>query len=223
MELKDRLRELRESIVLEDGKKCSQKQFAEIIGVKQNNYNNWENGREPNLQTLIKIADYYGVTLDYLVGHSDYKQPELRGICEETGLSEEAAEGLTFITDDEIGWWVISDLLEEYGFTQKMNQSGGENKYISVLGEIIHFYLNILSEDFDKPFEFDEPTSWVDNKGKTYFNTLALARKLQFRTKGEEEDQYIETGIMLLLKQQRKYFLEFYSETDQDKTGDDSE
>ena len=32
-------------------------------------YNNWERGqREPDIENLIKLADYYNVTLDYLVG-----------------------------------------------------------------------------------------------------------------------------------------------------------
>lgn len=30
--------------------------------------------REPNSETLIRIADFYGVTVDYLIGKSDYKK-----------------------------------------------------------------------------------------------------------------------------------------------------
>lgn len=33
----------------------------------------WENGeRLPSLETLVKIANYFGVTTDYLLGRTDY-------------------------------------------------------------------------------------------------------------------------------------------------------
>lgn len=58
-----RLKEIRES------KGISQKDFAAIIGVPANTYNQWENGkRQPDSEIMILIADYYGVTMDYLMG-----------------------------------------------------------------------------------------------------------------------------------------------------------
>lgn len=152
MELKDRLRELRESIVLEDGKKCSQKQFAEIIGVKQNNYNNWENGREPNLQTLIKIADYYGVTLDYLVGHSDYKQPELRGICEETGLSENAVKGIIRYVESDAGKFALNTILEQF-YSCSCENGNGQTSILQTIDSMLSCY---VYPDYPKPLESAE-------------------------------------------------------------------
>ncbi len=59
-----RLKELRTE------KKITQKDFAAILGVPSNTYNQWENGRrEPDCESLSKIADYFGVTIDYLIGH----------------------------------------------------------------------------------------------------------------------------------------------------------
>ena len=47
----------------------SQDELAQIMGLKQKTYCNYENGTtEPNIDTLCKLADYYGVSLDYLVG-----------------------------------------------------------------------------------------------------------------------------------------------------------
>lgn len=57
-----RLKELREQ------KKITQTQLAKEINIHMITYTRYENGlREPNLETLIKLANYYGVTLDYLV------------------------------------------------------------------------------------------------------------------------------------------------------------
>lgn len=59
-----RLKEIRES------KNISQKELSNILGFKPTTYNGYEKGlSEPNIQTLIKLADFYKVTLDELVGH----------------------------------------------------------------------------------------------------------------------------------------------------------
>lgn len=46
------------------------KQAAEALGLPYTTYVNYEKGtREPNSETLKKIADFYKVTVDYLLGH----------------------------------------------------------------------------------------------------------------------------------------------------------
>ena len=59
----ERIRELRE----DHDKK--QRELAEYLGVQQNTYSDYETGRiNIPVEALIKLADYYHVTLDYLVG-----------------------------------------------------------------------------------------------------------------------------------------------------------
>ena len=61
-----RIRDLREDRDLTQGT------LAEILGVRQTTYSKYELGRiNVPIEMLIKIADFYGVTLDYLVGRSD--------------------------------------------------------------------------------------------------------------------------------------------------------
>lgn len=58
-----RLKELR----LQHG--FSQEELAEKIGIKQNSYSDWENGKcKPNYEKLEKLADFFGVSLDWLFG-----------------------------------------------------------------------------------------------------------------------------------------------------------
>lgn len=53
-------------------KKLTQEQAAQEIGLVMRTYRRYEMGeREPGASALIKIADYYGVTIDYLVGRTD--------------------------------------------------------------------------------------------------------------------------------------------------------
>lgn len=82
MELKDRLRQLRGS--------SSQVECAKKLGVSAANYNKWENGVAPNYKILCKIADFYGISLDYLVGRTDMKSIEYSNAVEASGLSEAA-------------------------------------------------------------------------------------------------------------------------------------
>lgn len=53
-------------------KGTTQKELAKIIDVSPNTIKNWENNL-PNSETLVKIADYFGVTTDYLLGRSSNK------------------------------------------------------------------------------------------------------------------------------------------------------
>lgn len=55
----------------------SQKDFAKLIHVPPNTYNQWENGtREPDYEMISRIADYFNVTVDYLLGREQDSQNE---------------------------------------------------------------------------------------------------------------------------------------------------
>ena len=80
----ERLRQLRD----ESGK--TQSQIAKELGLTPQAFSYFVNGREPNYETLGKIADYFQVSVEYLLGRSDVKteDPTVREICKFTGLSE---------------------------------------------------------------------------------------------------------------------------------------
>ena len=64
--LAKRLKDLRES------RRIYQKEMAEILGLSFRGYQDYEtNKSEPKLKTLIAIADYFQVSIDYLVGRTD--------------------------------------------------------------------------------------------------------------------------------------------------------
>ena len=51
--------------------KISQQQLADIIGVSQQSVNKYENQDvEPDIAILIKIADFFSVSVDYLIGRT---------------------------------------------------------------------------------------------------------------------------------------------------------
>ena len=60
-----RLRDLRE-----DADKA-QKEIAAILNIDQRTYSNYETGkREIPIHHLMTLADYYGVSVDFIVGRS---------------------------------------------------------------------------------------------------------------------------------------------------------
>ncbi len=49
-----------------------QRQVAEALNVSQNTYSQYENGViELTASNLIKLADFYGVSVDYLLGRTN--------------------------------------------------------------------------------------------------------------------------------------------------------
>lgn len=63
-----RIRDLRED------RDLTQKQIAQILGMSQTGYSKYETG-ENDIPTaiLIKLADFYGTSTDYLLGRTDEK------------------------------------------------------------------------------------------------------------------------------------------------------
>ena len=57
---------------LRAGKGIRQSELAALIGVRNTAVSMMESGsRSPSVEVLIALADYFNVSLDYLVGRSD--------------------------------------------------------------------------------------------------------------------------------------------------------
>ncbi len=64
--MKNRIRDLREDADL------SQRQIAEAVGITQRKYSYVETGTQPLTdELLVKLADYYNVSIDYLLCRTD--------------------------------------------------------------------------------------------------------------------------------------------------------
>jgi len=65
-DISTRLKELRKL------KGFTQKQIYTAIGASERNYQGFEYGEiKPSHDTLIKLADFFDVSIDYLVGRTD--------------------------------------------------------------------------------------------------------------------------------------------------------
>ena len=53
----------------------SQKQLSEILHISQRSYSHYETGsRNIPFEMLIRLANYYDISVDYLVGRTDKKE-----------------------------------------------------------------------------------------------------------------------------------------------------
>lgn len=50
----------------------SQRAMAKELNISQGTYNNWENSNtQPSIEQLIALANFFGVSVDYLIGNAD--------------------------------------------------------------------------------------------------------------------------------------------------------
>ena len=76
-------------------KGISQQKLADVIGISQQSINKYENHNiEPDIATLILIANYFSTSIDYLVGNTD-----INHIIEKVEAYELNTDEADFITD----------------------------------------------------------------------------------------------------------------------------
>ena len=91
MSFSDRLAKLR------NDKKISQAALARKLGTARTTYSGYERGTsEPDFKNLVFLADFFEVTIDYLVGRSDHPKMWFKGEDEKTIYD------LTKLSDEEI-------------------------------------------------------------------------------------------------------------------------
>ncbi len=70
--------------LLRKEKKLSQKQVSTDLGISQALLSHYEKGiRECSLETLVKIADYYDVPTDYLLGRTPHRYSDITDISDD--------------------------------------------------------------------------------------------------------------------------------------------
>ena len=103
-----RLRDLRQSQGL------SQKVIADYLGCSAVVYSRYETGsREPSMDTLMRLADYFNVSIDYLTGKSDI--PRNGGVVRIPVVGHVVAGIPTSAIEDVIDWEEIAEDMARRG------------------------------------------------------------------------------------------------------------
>ena len=101
---------------LRKSKKMTQDELANRLSINRGTYANYERGhRQPDFETLIKIADYFEVTTDYLLGRNEYAHgvsKEEPSVYLQLGLDRDEFESLTAYQQEALNWAANNDYLQ---------------------------------------------------------------------------------------------------------------
>lgn len=96
-------------------KRVSMNKACIEIGISRTSTAKWKNGSTPNGQTLTKIADYFGVSVDYLMTGSE-AQPQKPEVSEED-IKVALFGGDEEVTDEE--WNQVKNFVDFIKSTKK--------------------------------------------------------------------------------------------------------
>lgn len=72
-----------------------QEELGHRLGVSKQSVSNWENGNiMPSIEMLVRLADYFSVSTDFLLGRSEEERLDI------TGLTSRQIAHLRLIVDD---------------------------------------------------------------------------------------------------------------------------
>lgn len=171
---------------LMDETDTTQPMLAESMGVTRQTISLYCNGQStPDIDIFAKIADYFNVSFDYLLGKSESKKRENVDINKKTGLSDESIKILEEIwtkkefyypsirtIDELIKNKELIEMISEYLFTQTVESE--------------KFSLMFTERDYDgtytdvvKQYEFDDEK----HKSILLFEIQAYLKKMREKLK----------------------------------------
>lgn len=111
----------------------TQEDIAKYLDCNRATVANYENGkRQPDYNTLIKLAKRYNVTTDYLLGVTDVTTTNiaLKFICDYTGLSEKSVDILHYFNGSDLICPTVNLLIEsEANFLLSELYTGVEDEF----------------------------------------------------------------------------------------------
>jgi HTH-type transcriptional regulator xre len=97
--------------------KLTQKDIATFLNISQPAYQQFESGKKKmNLETMEKLADYFNVSTDYLLGKTDFPDPDLEVDIDNAIDNSVAYDGKP-ITDNDRE--IIKNFLKDYFSNKK--------------------------------------------------------------------------------------------------------
>ncbi len=161
-------------------KGVSQKDAAADLGISQALLSHYENGiREPGLQFLVKAADYYNVSCDYLLGHAANVLQLNRAVDFEDLPEDEELSRETFIRADLA---IMNSIVEDEEMAETLNKAAALAGYMGLFAAVTKGLL---------------PRSWLggnsDNKAQFKFLMYSIAGDVHDLTSAPEDEELIGT------------------------------
>ena len=89
--------------MLREKKGLSQQELGEIIGVTQQSVYAWERGDAmPKLSTAVALAEFYGVSIDFILGRDEIEHHEIQPTVSDDGLRTWTIDRVAALSDPEL-------------------------------------------------------------------------------------------------------------------------
>ena len=126
-------------------KKFTQEQVAEVLGVSRQTISNWENGKSyPDIISVIKMSECYGVSLDYLLkgeekmsGYYDFLE-ESTNVVKSTGNRNKIIIILSYMLI-----WALA-MIAFWFFTSGSDAMGYSLMYLWIILPVTTFVESVL-------------------------------------------------------------------------------
>lgn len=157
---------------LRKSKGLNQSYFSDMLGISLTAYQKYEHGTaEPNFDNLSKLADFYGVTTDYLLGR-ETGEPEpievLASRFDMTALEREILDNYLALPKDTRGDMMeflqksVKKVMEESKSVQstaqeQIKKTDTYNSEFAVARSSNRDFLNVPDEETEKTFTRIEP------------------------------------------------------------------
>lgn len=157
---------------IKKGKKNTQKEIVDFLKTTQTTYARYENGtRQPDIETLCKLADYFNVSVDYLLSHSLKEQEKTPVFQRKTEIQAYFDELTPYEQGEVIGY--IKRMLYNKGVDTQMIIEG-EFQSVHIIPKILFFQLSsvkkISAEELFRRVFF----TFVSMRGRLCYTVLCL-------------------------------------------------
>lgn len=137
-------------------KGVTQAELASLLGISRQSFSAYCDGNtQPNIENTVKMAEYFGVSVDYLFGLSDIRttDPATKSLCESLGISETSIEELR--NNPTVGE-VVDFLIAQHhnACTNSASKSDGRLYDIVSVVLLLHEFLTICHSQNDAIVSF---------------------------------------------------------------------
>lgn len=164
---------------------ATQQQLATILGITRGAYSNIENEkREPDIATLIQLADFFGVSVDYLINHKEKGEKKMNTIGhriketrEKNGKTLEQFSDFIGISLDQLQRFEADQDVPPVDVVKKI-----ATRYPDIMSWLYCEWENDVKEDYYKDAKTDDlQYSFFERHGVPFNKTeyyLALVKRL---------------------------------------------
>lgn len=177
----EKLRKLRGDKTLQE--------VADSIGITRVALGYYEKGeRKPDIEILYKIADYYKVSADYLLGFSTAKTRDIetQAITEKTGLSESVIEKLCYYhkhTGFRSYTQSLNIILKSLNFESALCHIGKfmeSVKIVNILQKKRMERMESITEDGNYPYSDSLDKNYVENEKEMYVQEYLIDKSFKY-------------------------------------------